>query len=405
MFGFAKRKTCGRLGYLFERFPSYNQTFCAREVAGVRALGCAAPAFSIRGTDGEPSHASFAALQDTIRLPGHFDEILAHDRDFRREARRAQGDLRDLWGDESEKHRIYEALWLKRRCADLGVGHIHTHFAGLAARTAFWLHRLGGPTFSLTAHANDIFRDEPPDRLAMIFEAAAAIVTVSDFSAGYLREYFPAVSAKLHRVYNGIDPDRCPRAQFPDGTPLIVSVGRLIEKKGFPDLITACGMLGPGIRCDIIGDGPLESGLLGRIEAEGLAGVVRLTGPLREEEIAERLAAARAFVLPCVTCGDGSLDNLPTVIMEAMAAGLPVVSTPLAGIPEMVRDGESGFLVPERSPAELADRLARLAGDRELARQMGDAGHKLCRERFALPVTAAALLEALSSHVSIGVAG
>ncbi|GAB4168920.1 MAG: glycosyltransferase family 4 protein [Terrimicrobiaceae bacterium] len=406
MFDFAKRRASSRLGYLFERFPSYNQTFCAREVIGVRALGCDAPVFSIRGTEGEPCVSSFSGLTDTIRLPKLFDDILAGDRDFRREVRRAQEDLRDLWGSEADKRRIYEALWLKRQCRELGITHVHTHFVGLAARTAFWLNRLGGPTFSLTAHANDIFRDEPPERLAMIFQAASAVVTVSDFSAGFLRKNYPATSGKLHRVYNGIDPGRFPGASFPDGPPLILSVGRLIEKKGFDDLIAACGMLGQcAFQCEIIGDGPMENHLTEQIGRLGLSDRVRLLGPLREEDIAERLANARVFALPCVQGRDGSLDNLPTVIMEAMAAGLPVVSTALAGIPEMVRDGESGWLVPERCPDQLAEKLRHFLTNRELARKMGAEGHRLCVQNFSLDVTARALLEALGCHVESLVRG
>jgi Glycosyltransferase len=372
----------GGFAYLFERFPSFTQTFCFREVLEMRRQGVIAPVFSIRTPRDEPEQNFPPELSGlTTYLPESFDGILANDAGFRRRARRALGELRNLWGGESEKRRIYEALWLLPRLRETGVGHVHVHFAGTAARTAFWLKRLGGIRFSVTAHANDIFCDEPRDRLEMMLDAAERVVTVSDFSARWLREELPPQAGKVRRVYNGIAIDRFRRGDVRAGSPGIVGVGRYIEKKGFADLISACAML-PDIEfcCRIIGEGPLRDDLIAKASSDPR---VAITGPLSESAIVDELAAATVFALPCVDSADGGKDNLPTVIMEAMAAALPVVSTRLAGIPEMVIDGETGFLVEPGDVAGLAARLRELLVDPARARAMGEAGFARCRELFA----------------------
>ncbi len=199
---------------------------------------------------------------------------------------------------------------------------------------------------------------------------------------------------KIHRIYNGIDLARFPRAAFTDGPALIVSIGRLIEKKGFRDLIEACRILrerGVEFRCEVIGEGPLEGSLRDQITAAGLIKMVTLTGPLPQTVVAGRLARSALFALPCVTEVGGGMDNLPTVVMEAMAAGLPVVSTPLGGVPEMVLDGITGLLVPEHQPAALADALERIVANPRLARSLGEAGRQRAAELFAIDKSAEAL--------------
>jgi glycosyltransferase involved in cell wall biosynthesis len=380
--------------YLFERFPSFTQTFCFREVLEMRRQGVLAPIFSIRDPRGEPRQDFPPELSGlTTYVPASFDERIRDDAAFRRKARAAIEDLKALWGGESEKRRVYEALWLLPELRRLGVGHVHTHFAGTAARTAFWLHRLGGIRYSLTAHANDIFCDEPHERLEMLIRDAACVVTVSDFSADYLRAQFPAHAAKVRRVYNGIHLDRF-RSGEPAQPPLILAVGRYIEKKGFPDLIAACRQLGErAFECQIVGDGPLEEEL--RTAAAGDPRI-QITGPKCETEIADLLARASVFALPCIDEAAGGKDNLPTVIMEAMAAAVPVVSTRVAGVPEMIEDGRTGFLIAQHDVAMLNAKLAELLDQPALAREMGAAGRILCEQKFATERTTAELKRVLT---------
>ena len=273
--------------------------------------------------------------------------------------------------------------------------HVHAHFAGLAARTAYWIERFFGISFSFTAHANDIFAPKPFEvSLGELIGGARAVVTVSDFGVRFLAREISRECGENSPVYNGIDLGRFSRAEFTATPAAIVSVGRLIEKKGFSDLVEACRVLrerGLEFRCEIIGEGPLESALRDQITAAGLTTVVVLTGPLPQGEVSERLAAGTIFVLPCVAEAGGGMDNLPTVVMEAMAAGLPVVSTALGGVPEMVGHGITGLIVPERQPVALADALARILADQQFTRSLGEAGRQRAAELFAIDKSAGAL--------------
>jgi colanic acid/amylovoran biosynthesis glycosyltransferase len=385
--------------YLFERFPSFSQTFCVREVEAMHGRGLEFPVFSIHKPAGEPVQDCFFDIGPIYFLPEKFDTILAMDTSFRRSARRALESLRALWGCEEQKRRIYEALWLGPMLREAGIRHVHVHFAGSAARTAFWLKKLFGVDYSVTAHANDIFRDEPRERLEQIFGAAAVVVTVSEFSLRYLRDQFPTQRDKFRRVFNGIETERFPTSSFPDGRPLIVSVGRYIAKKGFCTLVEACSRLDlRDFECQIIGNGPLEESLKEQAALLGVQNRVLVTGPKPEGEIKRLLERSRMFVLACARADDGAMDNLPTVIMEAMAAGLPVVSTDVAAVSEMVVDGETGFIVPEKDSAALAQRMACLVDNPELARTMGMKGRSRCREMFSVDKTSASLCEILTEH-------
>jgi colanic acid/amylovoran biosynthesis glycosyltransferase len=385
------------LAYLFERFPSFTQTFCYREIAELRRQGLKPPIFSIRRPVDEPAQNWDQAIANEVEyLPPDAQLIREVDTAARRR-RLPDGAVRQMaeWGRKTDFLRLYQAAWLGPRLQALGVRHVHTHFAGLAARTAYWIDAFFGIGFSFTAHANDIFAPKPFEvSLGKLIGAARAVVTVSDFGVRFLQENYPTDAAKLRRIYNGIDLARFRAAEFPDPQPMIISIGRLIEKKGFEDLIQACRLLrerGLDFRCEIVGEGPLEGTLQAQIAAAGLTNTVVLTGPLAQAEIIERLARSALFVLPCVAEKDGEMDNLPTVVMEAMAAHLPVVSTQVAGIPEMVVDEETGLLVPEHQPVALANAIERLVRDRAQARSLGEAGRRRAAQLFAIEKSAAEL--------------
>ena len=385
------------LAYLFERFPSFTQTFCYREIVELRRQGASPAIFSVRRPVGEPAQDWDPAITGQV-------EYLPADEQVVREVDRAarKGELPDsatgeiaAWGRKTDFLRLYQAAHLGPRLQALGVRHVHAHFAGLAARTAYWVERFFGIGFSFTAHANDIFSPKSFEiSLGELIRAARAIVTVSDFGVGFLREKYPGDAAKMHRVYNGIDLGGFPRAEFTVTPATILSIGRLIEKKGFHDLIEACRLLrerGVEFRCEVIGEGPLETALCDQITRAGLTTVITLTGPLPQREVIKRLAYSALFALPCVEEVGGGMDNLPTVLMEAMAAGLPVISTALGGVPEMVQDGITGLLVPARQPVALADAITQVLSDEPLARSFGEAGRQRAAELFAIHNSAQAL--------------
>jgi colanic acid/amylovoran biosynthesis glycosyltransferase len=385
------------LAYLFQRFPSFTQTFCYREIVELRRQHVSPAIFSVRRPMDEPAQDWDAAIVGQVEyLPGDEQVVREVDRAARKgKLPKSAAHEIGVWGRKTDFLRLYQAAYLGPRLQALGVRHVHAHFAGLAARTAYWIERFFGISFSFTAHANDIFAPKPFEiSLGELIGAARAVVTVSDFGVRFLREKYPGDAAKIHRIYNGIDLGRFPRAEFTARPAAIVSIGRLIEKKGFHDLIEACRVLrerGLEFRCEIIGEGPLEKALRDQITAAGLPTVVTLTGPLPQGEVLKRLARGALFVLPCIVEVGGGMDNLPTVVMEAMAAGLPVVSTALAGVPEMVQEGVTGLLVPEHQPVALADALAQILADQRLARSLGEAGRQRAAELFTIDKSAEAL--------------
>lgn len=380
-----------KVAYLFSRYPVPSQTFCDTEMRGLEAAGveieifsCSPPASSFRhGPESRPRAPVFyappgpalAAWEAAARRRGTWpgELIAAHEQRFGAAYEPARRSL----------HALYFADLARRR----GVDRVHVHFANRATHAALFVRALGGPPFSFTAHAQDFMVDLGSEALlGEMGERAEFVVAVSDFSRALLAERCPA--ARLHRIYNGLDLDSwsAPAPGAGGGELRIFSVGRLIEFKGFGDLIEACGELRLQeipVRCEIAGEGPLRAELEALIEERELGDCVRLLGLLPQAEIRERLEACDVFALACRVDARGACDVLPTVITEAMAAGRPVVSTTVAGVPELVVDGQTGFLAAPGDVPAIADALALLA-DRALRERMGQAG----RERFLAQFTA-----------------
>ena len=379
-----------RFAYLFERFPSFGQTFCYREVAELDRQDVVPPIFSIRKPKDEPPQDWDARIVERVCYLPEEQELLE---DVRRAVKKRKLSTEnvtalDEWGRRTDFLRLYQAVYIGLRLRNMGIGHAHAHFAGMAARTAFWINRFFPITFSFTAHANDIFAPRNFEiGLDKLVSAARAIVTETDYAAKFLRDRFPNYADRIHRIYNGLDMSEFEGAAFSSIPPLIVAVGRLIPKKGFGDLIRACASLaerGRSFRCEIIGDGPLENELRAQIERLGLQDRVVLPGAKPQSELRRRLSAANVFVLPSVIDPEGGMDNLPTVIMEAMATGLPVVSTAIGGIPEMVIENETGFLVGPGDVSGMVNAIERVISDHSLAEKLGDCGYERAQRLFSI---------------------
>jgi colanic acid/amylovoran biosynthesis glycosyltransferase len=376
--------------YLFERFPSFGQTFCYREVAELDRQGVASPIFSIRNPKDEPPQEWDPRIIERVHYVPEEKELLNDVRSASKKRKLTPEIVAALdgWGRRTDFLRLYQAVYVGLRLQELGVRHVHAHFAGMAARTAFWIHRFFPMTFSFTAHANDIFAPRHFEiGLDKLVDVARVIVTETDYAAQFLRARFPQRADSVHRIYNGLDLAEFERADFSSTPPLIITVGRLIAKKGFAELIRACALLaerGKLFRCEIIGEGPLENELRAQIAQLNLQNRFVLSGAKPQREVRQHLAAASVFVLPSVFDPEGGMDNLPTVIMEAMATGLPVISTNIAGIPEMVVQNETGFLVQPADPIALAKAIEDVIDDRLLAQRLGEAGHQRARELFSI---------------------
>jgi colanic acid/amylovoran biosynthesis glycosyltransferase len=382
------------LAYVFERFPKFSQTFCYREIAELFRQGIRPAIFSLRGPDFGPDATWDRAIIATVhQLPeGNAFARLA-DEAATSSPKPVRKTLHE-WRGKPDSLRLHQATYIGTHLQKLDVQHVHTHFAGMAARTAFWIKKFFGIDYSVTVHANDIFVPANFEiGLSEILSSASAVVAVSEFAANQLRQRFPENAARVHRIYNGIDPARFHPAEF-EQPPLILSIGRLISKKGFDVLIDACALLrqrGHGFRCEIIGEGPLAGELQARIHRRDLREHVRLAGPKTQAEIAGRLSKATVLALPCRIDPNGAMDNLPTVVMEAMASALPVVSTDIGGVSEMVRDGETGLLVAQNDAAATTDALSRLINDIELAQSFGRKGCERAKEIFSIEKNVRAL--------------
>ena len=379
-----------QFAYLFERFPSFGQTFCYREVAELARQGVTPPIFSIRKPKDEPPQDWDKRIVEGVDYLPEEEELLDEVRRASQKERLTGEVIAALseWGRRPDFLRLYQAVHVGVRLRQMRIEHVHAHFAGMAARTAFWIQKFFGISFSFTGHANDIFAPRNFEiGLRSLVDAARVIVTETDFAEKFLRERFLGHADRIHRIYNGLTIAGFRRANFSSASPLIVAVGRLIDKKRFADLIRACRLLmerGRSFRCEIIGEGPLEKELNQQIHDLDLQNYVKLLGPKPQHEIAEHLAMGTVFVLPSLIDASGGMDNLPTVIMEAMATGLPVISTPIGGIPEMVVQNETGMLVPAGDSSALASAIERIIADLSLARRLGENGYKRANELFSI---------------------
>ena len=274
--------------------------------------------------------------------------------------------LADLPGDE-----VAQGVELARQARRDSITHLHAHFASLAGRVAWIASALTGIPYTVTTHAKDIFHESvDPVWLRRICADAQRVIAISRYNKDYLRKVLAGTGATVSLRYNAIELDRFSyRAPLPvpagNSRPLrVCAVGRLVPKKGFADLIEAVRILvssGVDVEVELAGDGDDRERLIAQIDRLGLTDRIRLLGPLTQAEVRDLLERSDVFAAPCIEASDGNIDGLPTVILEAMACGTPVVATAVSGLPEVVRDGVTGLLLPPGDPTELAVALRRIA--------------------------------------------
>ncbi|HEX2142115.1 MAG TPA: glycosyltransferase [Candidatus Limnocylindria bacterium] len=404
-----------RLTYLHGRYPVLTETFIDREIQGLLDRGIDLKVISIRPTDDvlSPTQRNLKE-RVTYLLPASLPRIVvAHAWALLRRPRTYLWTLAWLLTRDhgaGPRHRtalhfgagVYAAWVLRRRA---GV-HIHAHFVDRAATVALVASRLLGTTYSVTAHAREIYVDAV--LLAERIGEAAFAVTCTEYNRQYLEAELGArATSRLIRLYHGISLAAYAAIdgrQLAD-PPLLLSVAQLWERKGLRYLVEACAQLrdrGLQFRCEIVGDGPQRAELQELIDRHQLGGVVTLAGSLPHPDVVERYRRAAVFVLPCVVTDDGDRDGIPNVILEALAASVPVVSTMVSGIPEVVRDGETGRAVPERDAAAVADAIVAVLDDPKAAALMAERGRRLVEDEFDVQRNVDRLLERFAAVTGTG---
>ena len=278
------------------------------------------------------------------------------------------------------------------------IRHLHAHFAHSATTVALFASRLCGLPFSFTAHAKDIYVQtlNPGDLLAVKLRAAKFVVTCTRANQAHLAA-LGVRATPIHTIYHGLDTRQfTPReTTMGAGAPLVLTVGRVVEKKGFPTLMQACRLLkdrGVRFRCLFIsGAGVGEAAIQALIHELDLAGTVTMQAAVTQEVLRQIYQQATLFVLPCQIAENGDRDGIPNVLVEAMAVGLPVISTNVSGIPELIEHGVSGWLTPPKDVQALAAAIEELLNDAALRERLSRAAREqVCRE-FDAEVNVAAL--------------
>lgn len=386
-----------RIGYVLKMFPRFSETFVLGELLAMEAQGADIHVFSLRHPVDGRFHERLADVEAPVTYLPH---------------RLKTADLwRLLDGRLTELPSITEhlpellaagpdeagaAVELAARCRAEGIEHLHAHFGSVSTTVARLAALLAGIGYSFTAHAKDIFHvDVDPADLRTKLRDARFVVTVSDYNLAYLREQYGEDAAGVVRLYNGLDLTRLPYDRPDDRDGSVLAVGRLVEKKGFCHLVDAVDLLrrrGRAVPLQVVGAGAEEQPLRDQVARLGLDGLVTFHGPLPQGRMLQVLSRVSAMAAPCVVGQDGNRDGLPTVLLESLAVGTPCVATPVTGIPEAVRDGLTGLLVPEADPAALADALVRLLDEPATAHSVAERGRALVEEHFDVARNARQLL-------------
>lgn len=371
-------------------FPTVTETFILFEILELERNGVRVEIFPLRARGEETSHPEAGPLARRTRYAklASLRTLGAQLHWLRRDPRAY---LRCWWhairGNAGSRPFLLRALVVvplaarfAREMQQLRVSHVHAHWATHPALAANVVHHLTGLPYSFTAHAHDIYIDR--SMLEEKIRDARFVVTISDFNRTLLGDlYGPWAAEKTSVIRCGVDlsaftprPPRAPAEPF-----TISCIAGLRAKKGQLHLVEAVRILraeGRPVRCLLVGDGEMRATIEARIAELGLQDDVILMGHRSREEVSATLRDSDAMVLPSVTTGDGDMEGIPVALMEALASEVPVVASSLSGIPELVRDGETGVLVPEGDAEALAGAIRRIRDDPEGAARMAAAGRR-----------------------------
>jgi glycosyltransferase involved in cell wall biosynthesis len=412
-----KSRSNKQIGYLLRSYPRLSQTFVLNEILALEQIGVSIQIFALTNPHEKTVQMQVNQVRASIQYLDEAVQSRAFEAMLRENFEVARRHLKGyFWGlfyiainkqiDQGYTvsnrwqcflqavHFIY-LLILEEQKTGKRIDHLHAHFAHDPTLIAYLVHHITDIPFSFTAHARDLY--QVPEKVLMDrIQDARAVVTCCGANLEYLNQIAPSQKSKFSLVYHGVNLDDFHPSPNSDAGrdskyPLILSIGRLVEKKGFQDLLQSLFLVkqrGEYFHCSIYGDGPLCKPLQQWIEDNDMTDEIMLMGDRTQQELISVFQNATLFILTPVQTEDGDRDGIPNVLLEAMAVGLPVISTAVAGIPELVDHDENGLLYQPHDVEGISSGILELLGNAEKRSQFGAAASKKVKEQFDLAVAA-----------------
>lgn len=410
-----------QVGYILKGYPRTSETFITNEIRLLEKMGIDLAIFSVKKLEGQKNHAMAKDIRaQTAYLPqadplseSRFSTWLIENVPKFADSHAALFKKKPLAylkvfleclamsffyrnGLFAPPREVFfkeflQAGFIANSALESGtIKHLHAHFCHGATTIAMFASRMAGIPFSFTAHAKDIYLKElnPGNLLQKKMRRAEFLVTCTGANEEHLKALAPA-GTKIFKIYHGLDIhlfSQTDKETASSEIPTILAVGRLVEKKGFDYLIRACALLkerGYRFRCQIVGGGDegYKDKLIALMTKLGIGDSISLSGAVTQEELREIYKQATLFALPCLVVDNGDRDGIPNVLVEAMAMRVPVISTDISGIPELIEHNVNGLLVPEKNAQAMADAIGSLLEDSGLRSRLSEAGRaRVCRD-------------------------
>lgn len=393
-----------RVLYVVSQFPSLSETFIVREIHALIERGVDVRILSLKTSRERIVQPQAAALLDRVFSPATARRTFAAACGVVIRQPAVSLAFLAMVAREFWRRPVVLAKSLVAICRALGRMDeirtfepqlVHAPWATYPATVAWLLSRLLERPFSFTSRAHDIFIDD--HMMAGKLASAALAVTITEHNVRFMERWMPAPGAlPVQVIHSSLNLSELPFLRSGRQPRRLLSVGRLVPMKGFDVLLHALAEMrsrGTEVTCTVIGEGPERARLQALRSTLGLDAVVEFPGAMAHDEVVRHMSEATLMVLPCVVAPNGQSDGIPNVLMESMASGLPVVSTRISGIPELVEDGVSGRLVPAGDALALADAAQALLDDPRLCDALAEAGRRKVERDFDVRIEAGRLLE------------
>ncbi len=380
-----------RIGYVLDVFPKLSESFILNEIVELLSHNMDVQVFSVSSATeiilhDKYRHANFADgnFYFNRNYPKTFTLLMRYGLGYLIRGPIIQNPINKL------RYGIV-ASQFREVAQKFHINLFHAHFASRAAIIAMYLSKALGVPFTFTAHANDLYGGTntalwPAKKqlLRKLSEEAAGIVTISNYNRDFLVG-IGVDQAKISLIRCGVDPNEFRRTTPYRASKQILCVARLVEKKGIRYLIEAMSYLREAhfdVRLTIVGTGPEEKTLKKLADDLKVKDRIQFLGNIPDDDLLNLYEKSSIFVLPCVIANDGDIDGIPVSLMEAMSMELPVISTVVSGIPELIRDGENGLMLKPKDSQALASSIAKLLEEPETCKRLGKEGRKTIQGRF-----------------------